>query len=204
MSRLSPTVVFCLTICLSATLRAETDQQARVFDHRIKAEVNQEIRDIFPLVHSEIDARVVAGKVTLAGAVTSYRERSRIERRVAEIEGVRYVNNRIQVERVPIEIRHHQLNGSRRGRASSFNTTSKPPGTEMVRGLLASKVDDLIVIRGFRGGRVSATISDDAMVTLDGEVVSHEMLSAGLLVFAEMEPENGEMVARSLEAYSPK
>ncbi|MEZ6087297.1 MAG: BON domain-containing protein [Pirellulaceae bacterium] len=200
------TTVLLLIVALASTSNADSNaaRGKNVSDQAIELEIQRDLRSTFWLVAPNIDARVVSGKVTLRGNVPNFRERTRISRRISGIEGVRQVHNRLKVERPPIEAsRFTSHRGQNVNALSYLRATSKMPPT-VIRGTIETQSEDHLIVRDFRQGLVETKVEKSAVITLDGKHVDAEVLSEGLLVFVDAEEQQGDLIATSVEAHSPK
>ncbi len=194
-------IVALLTASFALPALADSTRDYRPPDQFIEFDVKDEIRSMFRLDSPNIEARVLNGEVTLRGEVPSFRDRMELERRIAEIEGVRRVTNWLRVERLTIE----QRSTARVAKPNTVTTqVSLNAATKTIRGTIQVKADDRLVVRDFYHGSVEATVTESSDIKLDGKQVDVDALSEGLLVFIEAMQQNGELIAQSVEAHSPK
>ncbi|QDV56924.1 BON domain-containing protein [Rosistilla oblonga] len=187
----------------ASQLQADSEYPIRPPDQVIQRDVDEELRSLIHRIPAAVEARVVAGEVTLQGGVSSFLDRMRIGRRVAGVEGVSRVNNRLRVERMPV--RTQQRDDRTVDRRDDFADLSKkqPAGKHTLRGMIDSKREGMLVVRDFRAGRSEVAMLDATEVTLNGARVDGDQIDEGLLVFIRGRRDGGRLVAASVEAYSP-
>ncbi|WP_417746629.1 BON domain-containing protein [Rosistilla oblonga] len=187
----------------ASQLRADSEYPIRPPDQIIQRDVDEELRSLIHRIPAAVEARVVAGEVTLQGGVSSFLDRMRIGRRVAGVEGVSRVNNRLRVERMPV--RTQQRDDRTVDRRDDFADLSKkqPAAKHTLRGMIDSKREGILVVRDFRAGRSEVAMLDATEVTLNGARVDGDQIDEGLLVFIRGRRDGGRLVAASVEAYSP-
>ncbi|WP_417749197.1 BON domain-containing protein [Rosistilla oblonga] len=187
----------------ASQLRADSEYPIRPPDQIIQRDVDEELRSLIHRIPAAVEARVVAGEVTLQGGVSSFLDRMRIGRRVAGVEGVSRVNNRLRVERMPV--RTQQRDDRTVDRRDDFADLSKkqPAGKHTLRGMIDSKREGMLVVRDFRAGRSEVAMLDATEVTLNGARVDGDQIDEGLLVFIRGRRDGGRLVAAFVEAYSP-
>ncbi|QDV71063.1 BON domain protein [Rosistilla carotiformis] len=176
-------------------------------DQIIEREVHDELRTLFPRIPTTVEAHVIAGEVTLNGEVPSFGDRIRVDERVAAVEGVRRVNNRLRVERITILSPRLDPDSNERERdavADPIWDALANSKMKAFRGVIEFKADKTLMIRDFRSGRMKASIGDATEITLDGDPVEHELLGEGLFVFVQAQQNRGGLVAHTIEAHSPK
>ncbi|WP_417736645.1 BON domain-containing protein [Rosistilla oblonga] len=187
----------------ASQLQADSEYPIRPPDQIIQRDVDEELRSLIHRIPAAVAARVVAGEVTLQGGVSSFLDRMRIGRRVAGVEGVSRVNNRLRVERMPV--RTQQRDDRTVDRRDDFADLSKkqPAAKHTLRGMIDSKREGMLVVRDFRAGRSEVAMLDATEVTLNGARVDGDQIDEGLLVFIRGRRDGGRLVAASVEAYTP-
>ncbi|MCC9598952.1 BON domain-containing protein [Stieleria sp. JC731] len=205
------TQLTCLFM-LASSVWADDPTETRKPDLAVEHQVQRELRSNFQLLSPDLHARVIAGRVELRGRVPSYIDRMRVEDVVEELAGVRAVQNRIRVNREGQYIHQqgiHQRVESLVGfRGESHNrdgqVSALKPTTKTVRGTIELIADKHILIRDFRRGMIEAELPKTAEVTLDGKSVDDQALRQGFLVLVEAKVDEGDLVAETVDAHSPK
>ena len=173
----------------------------RPLDQSVEHNVNRQLASTFRITPPDIQARVIAGQVTLRGKVHSYDQAHQVERAIEAVHGVRLINNRLRVRRDRSHIgdRIERINEQRAETYLSFT-----PRPQIVRGMIETIDDQKLIVRDFRDGPIETMIGERTRLFLDGQPVAVEALGSGLLVFVEAMPSGGDLIARSVEAHSPK
>lgn len=184
-------------------LSADSDYPIRPPDQIIQRDVDEELRSLSHRIPASVEARVVAGQVTLQGGVSSFLDRMRIDRRVSGVEGVSRVNNRLRVERMPARTEQRDDGAFDRSDKSKVLSDKRPTAKHLLRGIVDSKREGLFVVHDFRAGRIEVAITKAAEVTLNGARIAGDQIDEGLLVFIRGRRDGGKFVAVAVEAYSP-
>jgi osmotically-inducible protein OsmY len=120
----------------------------------------------------EIRTTVTAGVVVLEGLVRTQIEREEAERLVARLNGVRRLDNRLQVSRVPqsdaVVAAIRQALGRRAVRETDHLTIKVTGGCVVVEGETQSREERAAILGAIRGTRGVQSIDDRLSVEPDG------------------------------------
>ncbi|QDV85158.1 BON domain-containing protein [Planctomycetes bacterium TBK1r] len=190
------TLVLAVIVVSPALADRNGDRVRQPPDQVIEFGIRDELQSRFRLDHPDVKARVMAGKVTLEGEVSSFNDRMQLEQQIKQIDGVRYVHNRLHVKRFAFdrEPLQQRWQDDKLGLADQRN----------FRGEIQWKGGDEMIVSVFDEGPVEVTLDESTYVTLDGKRVADSMLGQGLLVSIQAKQDRGELVAQAVAAHSPK
>ncbi|WP_436717130.1 BON domain-containing protein [Roseiconus lacunae] len=187
-------------------------------DLKIELDVRDGLKSNFNLLSPDIHARVIAGRVELRGQVPSFADRIEVQDAVEDLAGVRSVQNRLRINRSLdtinrrsrelVSIRSRVQSNVMRSQIMYADVVKLPaklmPVKQNVRGMIEVVAGDHLMIRDFRHGLVDTEVSATASITLDGQPADEDVLRKGILVLAEVAEVDGDLIAQSVEAHSPK
>ncbi|MCD0461871.1 BON domain-containing protein [Roseiconus lacunae] len=187
-------------------------------DLKIELDVRDGLKSNFNLLSPDIHARVIAGRVELRGQVPSFADRIEVQDAVEDLAGVRSVQNRLRINRSLdtinrrsrelVSIRSRVQSDVMRSQIMYADVVKLPaklmPVKQNVRGMIEVVAGDHLMIRDFRHGLVDTEVSATASITLDGQPADEDVLRKGFLVLAEVAEVDGDLIAQSVEAHSPK
>ena len=194
--QLTAPLVLAAIVVPPALADRNVDRVRQPPDPLIGLEIRDELQSRFRLDQPDIKARVIAGKVTLEGKVSSFRDRMEVERQIKQVDGVRHVHNRLRIKRWAYDsepLRH-------------LNHVDKLSLNEVknFRGRIQWKGTDEMIVSVFDEGPVEVNLNDSSDVILDGKQVDDDMLGLGILVSVEATKDQGKLIAQTVDAYSPR